>query len=139
MAADDANTKPLLVGKGTSPYLTVLNNGNIGITTTLTAGNIALSSNNDQRGTLFFAVAGDANHSLYNNYRDKDGEGGWDGMKWNTFRGLNIRVGRKPFTSALYVAERGVGIGTTNGGKLAVAVAADDANTSRGLSEKASP
>ena len=77
---------------------------------------------NKPRGGLFFAVAGDFNHAVYNNLSNLDGEGAWDGAKWNTFGGLNIRVGNrsaKPSTqrSALLIDATGnVGIGTPNPG-----------------------
>jgi len=76
-----------------------------------TSGNL-----HTNRGRLAFSnTATDANHSIYNNYANIDGEGGWDGMKMNVYNGLNIRVGNAGATSALYIDNTAeVGIGTTN-------------------------
>jgi hypothetical protein len=41
----------------------------------------------------FSSTATDANHSIYNNYNNIDGEGSFDGMKMNVYDGLRIRVG----------------------------------------------
>ena len=41
----------------------------------------------------FSSSSSDANHSIYNNYNNIDGEGGWDGMKMNVYAGLRIRTG----------------------------------------------
>ncbi|MDP2815594.1 MAG: hypothetical protein Q8O19_02815 [Rectinemataceae bacterium] len=63
----------------------------------------------------------DFNHAIYNNYSNIDGEGQWDGSKWNVYAGLNIRAGAGK-TSAMFVGPNGVGIGTTAPvGKLHVA------------------
>ncbi len=46
------------------------------------------------RGRVAFSsTAGDANHSIYNNYNNIDGEGVWDGMKMNVYNGLDVRTG----------------------------------------------
>lgn len=85
---------------------------------TVVADRLSVSRDNAHRGGLFFAGAGDFNHALYNNHSNLDGEGTWDGAKWNTFKGLNIRVGNrndKPSTlrSALLIDATGhVGIRT---------------------------
>ena len=51
---------------------------------------------------------------MYNNYLNLDGEGSWDGLKMNTYGGLNVRVGSNK-NSALYVSGAGtIGIGTTS-------------------------
>jgi hypothetical protein len=34
-----------------------------------------------------------SNHTIYNNYKDIDGEGSFDGMKMNVYAGLKIRTG----------------------------------------------
>lgn len=89
----------------------------------MVAQNLFLSQNNVNRGALFLATAGDFNHVLYNNYSNIDGEGQWDGAKWNVFAGLNIRIGYgTEKESALFINEKGnVGIGTTNpSGKLQI-------------------
>jgi hypothetical protein len=84
---------------------------------TVVADSLSVSRHNAPRGGLFFAVAGDLNHAIYNNLSDLDKEGKWDGAKWNTYEGLNIRVGNrnaKPpdLRSALLINGKGhVGIG----------------------------
>ncbi len=46
------------------------------------------------RGWLHFSgCCNDPNHSIYNNYENLDGEGSWDGMKFNVFAGAAFRVG----------------------------------------------
>jgi hypothetical protein len=90
--------------------------GNAAVSGNLIAGRVSLARVNEKRGALFLAMAGDFNHALYNNFSNLDGEGSWDGSKWNVFAGLNIRVGAgNAKKSALYINETGnVGIGTTN-------------------------
>jgi len=84
---------------------------------TVVADKLSVSRDSKKRGGLFFAYPGDLNHAIYNNFSNLDGEGTWDGAKWNTFEGLNIRVGNrsaKPPTlrSALLINSKGhVGIG----------------------------
>lgn len=58
-------------------------------------GNMSTSKNlHTQRNRVCFSdTASDPNHSIYNNYTNIDGEGGWDGMKMNTYAGLDIRTG----------------------------------------------
>ena len=41
----------------------------------------------------FSSTAEDANHSIYNNYNNIDGEGSFDGFKMNVYAGLLVRVG----------------------------------------------
>jgi hypothetical protein len=41
----------------------------------------------------FSSTATDANHSIYNNYNNIDGEGSFDGFKMNVYAGLHVRVG----------------------------------------------
>jgi hypothetical protein len=100
------------------------------------ADQLSVSRDNATRGGLYFAGAGDLNHAIYNNLSNLDGEGEWDGAKWNTFKGLSIRVGNrsaKPPTlrSALLISGKGnVGIGTGTGlpeAKLEIAL--DDVDT----------
>jgi len=90
--------------------------GNAAVSGTVIAGRVSLARANDKRGALFLATSGDFNHALYNNYSNVDGEGGWDGSKWNTYAGLNIRVGAgNTKTTALSIDGAGnVGIGTTS-------------------------
>lgn len=77
---------------------------------------------NVNRGRLKFSAEDDNNHAIYNNFRNIDGEGAWDGMKMNVYNGLNIRVGADGATSALFINPDGnVGINTTTPGyKLTV-------------------
>jgi hypothetical protein len=95
---------------GNTEANTIVASGNI------TGANLSVAKANDARGALFLAVAGDYNHAIYNDFSNIDGEGSWDGAKWNVFGGLNIRVGGgRNKTSALYVAGNGrVGIGATD-------------------------
>jgi len=92
-------------------------NGTIDVNGTVIAERLSVSRETKKRGGLFFAVAGDFNHAVYNNLSNLDGEGAWDGAKWNTHEGLNVRVGSqnpKPSTlrSALLINATGnVGIG----------------------------
>jgi hypothetical protein len=41
----------------------------------------------------FSSTATDANHSIYNNYNNIDGEGSFDGFKMNVYAGLLVRTG----------------------------------------------
>ena len=80
----------------------------------IVATNVSVAPANNQRGVYYLATMGDFNHALYNNYSNADGEGQWDGSKWNCFAGLNVRVGAgKDKKSALYINNHGnVGLGT---------------------------
>jgi hypothetical protein len=78
-------------------------------------GGIAEYMINVNRGRLKFSSENDNNHVIYNNYRNIDGEGAWDGMKMNVYAGLNVRTGHNGSTSALYINSSGyVGINTTS-------------------------
>jgi hypothetical protein len=92
--------------------------GNLTVNGNVTGKNLSLAAENNKRGTLFLAVAGDYNHALYNNLSNIDNEGSWDGAKWNVSNGLNIRVGSgNSKTTALYINNTGnVGVGTNNPG-----------------------
>lgn len=60
------------------------------------SGSISTTGGNlhTNRGRLAFSsTSGDANHTIYNNYLNIDGEGGWDGMKMNVYAGLRVRTG----------------------------------------------
>jgi hypothetical protein len=109
-------------------------NGKIDVAGALVADKLSVSRKNEVRGGLFFATAGDFNHVVYNNLSNLDGEGNWDGAKWNTFQGLNIRVGDqgiKPSTlrSALLINATGhVGIGTV-APEAKLEIALDDKDT----------
>ena len=80
----------------------------------IVATNVSVAPANNQRGAYFLATMGDFNHAVYNNLSDIDGEGAWDGSKWNCYAGLNVRVGAgKDKKSALYINNLGnVGLGT---------------------------
>jgi hypothetical protein len=114
------------VGDSMQDVFRITDAGNVGIGTTsptqrldvtgtVVANGFALSRNNNNRYALWLANSNDFNHALYNNYSNLDGEGAWDGAKWNVFSGLNIRIGLGDSkTSALFVNSNGnVGIGTT--------------------------
>ncbi len=104
--------------------------GNVGIGTFTPSeklevnGNIKLSNASQvistNRGRLCFSqVTNDWNHAIYNNHQNIDGEGVWDGMKFNVFMGASFRVGNasgdKPPITALYINSVGsVGIGMDN-------------------------
>jgi hypothetical protein len=98
------------------------------------ADQLSVSRDNATRGGLYLAGAGDLNHAIYNNLSNLDGEGEWDGAKWNTFKGLNIRVGNQRATppmlrSALLINATGhVGIGTGLP-KAKLEIALDDVDT----------
>lgn len=69
---------------------------------------------NINRGKLKFSTEPDDNHTIYNNFRNIDDEGSWDGIKMNVYNGLNVRVGNNGSTSALFINSSGyTGIGTT--------------------------
>jgi hypothetical protein len=90
--------------------------GNLNVAGTVIAQMMSLARVNEKRGGLFLAGAGDFNHAIYNNLSNIDGEGQWDGSKWNTYAGLNVRVGHgNTKKSALFIDGAGnVGIGTTD-------------------------
>jgi len=102
-------------------------NGNVGINATPSQPNKlrveggAISTNGNlhtERGRLAFSdSADDQNHTIYNNFKNIDGEGVWDGMKMNVLAGLSVRVGNvrgKNLKTALYIDNAGkTGIGTT--------------------------
>jgi len=89
--------------------------GNAAVSGTMIAGKFSVARTNEKRGALFLAVSGDFNHALYNDYSNIDGEGVWDGAKWNTGGGLNVRVGGgNAKQSALYIDGAGnIGAGNT--------------------------
>ncbi len=94
------------------------NNGNLTVNGNVTGKNLSLAADNTKRGTLFLGAAGDNNHALYNNLSNIDNEGVWDGVKWNVFNGLNIRVGSgNSKTTAFYINNLGnIGIGINEPG-----------------------
>jgi hypothetical protein len=122
----------LAVGKPTQK----VNTRKVDVAGIVVADKLSVSRDNATRGGLFFAVAGDLNHAIYNNLSNLDGEGIWDGAKWNTFKGLNIRVGNQKATpptlrSALLINATGqVGIGTgLPKAKLEIVLEDDDTTT----------
>ncbi len=111
------------IGQAKTSALFINENGNIGIGTITPSenlevnGNIKLSSSNiisANRGRVGFSnVTDDWNHTIYNNGSNIDGEGSWDGMKFNIYAGANFRIGQAK-TSALFINNNGnIGIGTT--------------------------
>ena len=119
----------------TSSSLSIGYNGNVGIgnaspgnllsvgAAVLTGANSAGTTNlvvygniNCYRNRLIFSDSlADWNHSIYNNTRNLDNEGVFDGMKFNVFAGAWFRVSGTPATSsALFINSSGnVGIGLT--------------------------
>jgi hypothetical protein len=77
--------------------------------------NLSLAADNERRGALFFTSPGLYNHAVYNNNSNVDGEGKWDGIKFNTGSGINIRTGSpQNYVSSLYITGGPlVGINTT--------------------------
>lgn len=129
---DGANIDPifdggnLYLGRETLWSNIFIQSGNVGIGTTSTTqkldviGNVvadgfSLSRDNDNRGALWFATAGDFNVSLYNNNSNIDGEGGWDGIKMNFVDGFDIGYRDTGGRVSVMKASRSgnVGIGTT--------------------------
>ncbi|MFQ5632815.1 MAG: tail fiber domain-containing protein [bacterium] len=101
------------VGIGTTnPFARLTVDGNIVNTGDILTGNISLALN--QRSALFLAGNGDFNHALYNNFDNIDGEGQFDGAKWNVLDGLNVRIGADDSKiSAFYIHNDGkIGVGT---------------------------
>jgi hypothetical protein len=102
-------------GEGFDAYVTrVFSSSHI----SSTGGNL-----HTNRGRLAFSsTAGDANHTIYNNYNNIDGEGSWDGMKMNVYNGLDVRTGAyNASTTALQVRSTGISVnslkvGFRNGG-----------------------
>jgi hypothetical protein len=98
------------VGIGTtSPTQTLEVNGNVKIRD-LSLGTLA----NDFRGSIWFNSQGDPNHRLYNNLLNVDGEGAFDGIKWNVYGGLRIRTNAGGASEAFRVLQDGkIGVGVT--------------------------
>jgi hypothetical protein len=99
------------VGNGLSGGAVSATTGTFSSTVSLTEANANLGLN---RGAVWFNSNGDTNHYLYNNYNNRDGAGGFDGMKWNAYDGLWVRGGASGANTGLFVNASGnVGIGTT--------------------------
>ncbi|HLP87135.1 MAG TPA: hypothetical protein VK184_00815 [Nostocaceae cyanobacterium] len=121
---DTQNNERMLLTTGADGGLTVKGTGtssfagNLIVSANITGKNLSVAADNNQRGALFFATPGDYNHALYNNLSNIDNEGIWDGVKWNVFQGLKIRVGSgESKKTALYINNNGdVGIGVDNPG-----------------------
>ena len=104
-------------------YVTVLmSSGNVGIGTTSPQYTLDVNGNINARNSMilnrnFFYMGGngDYNHRFYNNFNNIDGEGTFDGIKWNCYGGWWLRTGSSGATTAIYVNGSGfVGLGTTN-------------------------
>lgn len=82
-----------------------------GITTLFNTGNICTNRNR----LIFSNGSTDWNHCIYNNYRNLDNEGVFDGMKMNVYNGLQVRIGNAGGvvpTTAMSIDSAGrVGIG----------------------------
>lgn len=89
-----------------------------GTTTLFNTGNICTNRNR----LIFSNGSTDWNHCIYNNYRNLDNEGIFDGMKMNVYLGLQVRVGNAAGvvpTTALSIDSAGrMGIGITNPGSV---------------------
>jgi hypothetical protein len=92
--------------------------GAITATTGSFSGNVSLTGANANlglnRGAIWFTAVNDLNHYLYNNYNNRDGAGGFDGMKWNTYDGLWVRGGAAGVNTGIFMNSSGnVGLGNT--------------------------
>jgi hypothetical protein len=67
----------------------------------LSGGTLTGALNVSRQRLSFSSSYNDANHSIYNNYTNIDGEGLFDGMKMNVYDGLRIRVGNASGTTPL--------------------------------------
>ena len=99
-------------------YVGSLSGGTVSATTGTFSSTVSLTATNANlglnRGAVWFNGNGDTNHYLYNNYNNRDGAGGFDGMKWNAYDGLWVRGGASGANTGLFVNSSGnVGIGTT--------------------------
>lgn len=82
------------VGAITQNGSQVLHAGNVGTyALPLSGGSVTGALNVSRQRLSFSSSYNDANHSIYNNYTNIDGEGVFDGMKMNVYDGLRIRVG----------------------------------------------
>lgn len=83
------------------------------------------------RGRLGFSNAyTDWNHVIYNNGLNIDGEGNWDGMKFNVYAGASFRVGSSRFSSLFLDNAGNIGMGTTSPDGLEVrsTISSEDSN-----------
>jgi trimeric autotransporter adhesin len=82
-------------GNATSETLSTVVARGATTTATISVGNFSTGATglNIRRGRLCFSDSYEPNHSIYNNYLNIDSEGQWDGMKINSFLGLDIRTG----------------------------------------------
>jgi hypothetical protein len=76
---------------GSLPYLHSGNYSSYALP--LSGGTLSGALNVSRQRLSFSSSYNDANHSIYNNYTNIDGEGVFDGMKMNVYDGLRIRVG----------------------------------------------
>lgn len=112
------------IGTGYDPSVKLDVQGNIIVAPS--TGSSTYYQINANRGRLKFSSEPDENHLIYNNFKNIDGEGLWDGIKMNVYAGLNVRTGYDGASSALFIDNEGkIGIGTTSpDGKLDVAPSA---------------
>lgn len=72
------------------------------------------------RGAIWWAGTGDYNHVLYNNYLNRDGLGGFDGMRWMLYDGIQFYCGNRSGAASLsglslcMNSSGNVGIGTAS-------------------------
>jgi hypothetical protein len=113
----------ILIQNGTTVSAIVVTGNSVGIGMTNpgykldVAGNVRASNLDVNRTRISFGGTSDSNHILYNNQGNLDGQGAWDGIKWNTFNGLWVRggpaSGATPTTIAFFGSNGNVGIGST--------------------------
>ena len=82
----------------------------------LTTRSLALGpADNSYRGAIYFSSTNDNNHKLYNNILNVDGQGAFDGIKWNVYDGIQIRVKPAGALEAFRINQDGlIGMGVTN-------------------------
>jgi hypothetical protein len=83
--------------------------------TDVTARNLALGPpDNSYRGSIYFGYMNDPNHRLYNNFLNQDGEGAFDGIKWNLLNGIRFRTLSGGAVEAMRIDANGrIGMGVT--------------------------
>ena len=94
--------------------------GKLDVIGTIVSDGLALSRDNENRGAIWFANAGDLNVAMFNNISDIDGEGAWDGIKMNFVSGFDIGYRGDSGRISVMLANRSgnVGIGESNPGNI---------------------
>lgn len=76
------------------------------VTNATTFSNALVVDRTATSGAIWFCGATDINHVLWNDYQHGPttrSSGGWDGMKWNTYNGLQIFTGTSGATARLII------------------------------------